>query len=96
MLGDTDEMVGVRQPTTCAFVVALGAALPVFTVTVAVSVGSPAGGATVAVICVVLSTVTLDTGITVPLGVLMMSVSARQVGVATELGMKPLPVMVIE
>ncbi|MGB9409463.1 MAG: hypothetical protein WCA89_18160 [Terracidiphilus sp.] len=78
--------------TTCT--IAEYAGLPL-TVTVAVSVVSLAGGATVAiVICVGSTTVTAPNATTAPLGVVTVTVLTGQAAVAAEVVVKPVPVMV--
>jgi hypothetical protein len=63
---------------------------------VAVSLGSLAGGDTVAVICVGLTTVTFDSATAVPLGVVIVTSVAGQDVVAESRELKPDPVNVIE
>jgi hypothetical protein len=91
VLGDMDVIVGDGQPMICAVVVAAGVPL---TVTVAVSVVSPIGGATVAVICVLLTTDMFDNATIAPLGVVTVTVFTGQDEVALAVVVKPVPVMV--
>ncbi len=91
--GDTEVIVGAGQPTICTVAVAVLGAAP--TVTVAISVGSLAGGATVAVICVALTTFTFDTATTAPLGVVTLTADTGQnVEVALAVVIKLVPVIV--
>ena len=76
----------------CTVAVAVLGAVP--TVMVAISLGSLAGGATVAVICVALTTVTFDNAITVPLGVVMLTGVTGQNALAFAEVVKPVPVIV--
>jgi hypothetical protein len=75
----------------CAVIVAAGVPL---TVMVAVSLTSPTGDATVAVICVALTTDTIDTPTTAPLGVVTVTVFTGQEAVALADVVNPVPVMV--
>jgi hypothetical protein len=62
---------------------------------VAISVGSPTGGATVTVICVALTTFTFDTATTVPLGVVTLTgVTGQPDVVALAVVIKLVPVIV--